>query len=131
MLDPFYSADSTGILVYDASGWMSVQIAGAAPAGHGRSGITPDTRHAEGRARSRPRYSILITPTLAPGTMTRLTSTVTHHVKSSLIPGETGISYSQTVTLEGGRLIFTTRREAAGGAAVQKKVWQRISAPNG
>src|SRR5271154_5702692 len=26
--DPFYNAGSSGMLVYDASGWMSVQIAG-------------------------------------------------------------------------------------------------------
>src|ERR1700736_748300 len=28
MIDPFYNAGPTGVLVYDPSGWMSVQIAG-------------------------------------------------------------------------------------------------------
>jgi hypothetical protein len=55
------------------------------------------------------------------------TSTVTHHITSSLIPGETGMSYSQTVTLEGGNLIFTVRLETSEGATVQKKVWKRLS----
>jgi hypothetical protein len=27
IVDPFYQADSVGIIVYDSSGWMSVQIA--------------------------------------------------------------------------------------------------------
>ena len=26
--DPFFNADTTGVLIYDPSGWMSVQIAG-------------------------------------------------------------------------------------------------------
>jgi len=59
------------------------------------------------------------------------TSTVTHHIKSSLIPGESGMSYTQTVALEGENLIFTSRREVAGVATVQKKVWRRITGPKG
>ena len=27
-VDPFYQPDSTGLIIYDASGWMSVHIAG-------------------------------------------------------------------------------------------------------
>jgi hypothetical protein len=51
---------------------------------------------------------------------------VTHHIKSSLFPGETGISYSQTAIVEGENLVFKARSEAAGGATVQQKVWRRI-----
>src|SRR5271168_2414228 len=127
MADPFYDADSTGILVYDPSGWMSVQIAG-------------QHRPAMEAASSRPTHG---TPELKAAVLDtyyayfgtwdyeEATATLTHHIKSSLIPGETGMSYSQTVTLDGGQLVFTTRRELAGGAAVQKKVWQRINGPNG
>ena len=57
------------------------------------------------------------------------TSMVTHHIKSSLIPGESGMSYSQNVALEGDTLIFTSRHEVAGVATVQKKVWRRITGP--
>jgi hypothetical protein len=54
------------------------------------------------------------------------TSTVTHSVKASLIPGETGLRYSQTATLDGGQLIFTVRQETPEGAVVRKKIWTRI-----
>jgi hypothetical protein len=57
------------------------------------------------------------------------TSTVTHSVKASLIPGETGLSYSQTATLDGGQLIFTVRQETPEGAVVRKKTWTRIVRP--
>ena len=130
MLDPFYNEDSTGLLVYDASGWMSVQIVGQhrpameAPA----SRPTHDTPQAAAL-----KAAVLDTYYAYFGTWKydEAAATVTHYIKSSLIPGETGASYSQAVTLEGGRLVFTTRREVAGGIAVQKKVWQRISGPNG
>jgi len=130
LLDPFYNADSAGILIYDASGWMSVQIVGrhrpamAAPA----SRPTHDTaQQAQLKAAVLDSYYAYF------GTweFDEATSTLTHHIKSSLIPGESGISYSQTVTVDGGHLVFTTRREVAGGAAVQKKIWQRILSPDG
>ncbi|MGO9933016.1 MAG: lipocalin-like domain-containing protein [Steroidobacteraceae bacterium] len=138
MIDPFYNADSTGILIYDASGWMSVQIVGqhrpAMAAAASRpthdtaeaARLAPDTAEA-----ARVKAAVLDTYYAYFGTweFDESTSTVTHYIKSSLIPGESGISYSQTVTLDGGQLTFTTRRESAGGAAVQKKVWQRIAGP--
>jgi hypothetical protein len=52
---------------------------------------------------------------------------VTHHVKSSLIPAETGLSYAQNATLEGGRLIFTVRNRTHGKETVRRKVWERIA----
>jgi hypothetical protein len=56
-------------------------------------------------------------------------STVTHDVQSSLIPGEAGKSYSQTVSMDGGHLILTTQSETTGGAIVQEKVWERVTGP--
>jgi hypothetical protein len=129
-LDPFYNAGSTGILVYDPSGWMSVQIVGQ----HRPPMEAPVSRPAQDKAQdSQLKAAVLDSYYAYFGTweFDEATSTLTHHIKSSLIPGESGVSYSQTVTLEGGRLVFTTRREAPGGAAVQKKVWQRISGPDG
>ena len=129
MPDPFYNADSSGMLVYDASGWMSVQIAGQPrPAMDAAASRPTPTDTAEA---ARLKAAVLDTYYAYFGTweFDEATSTVTHHIKSSLIPGETGKSYSQTVSLDGGELIFTTRREKAGGAIVQKKVWKRISGP--
>ena len=130
MLDTFYNADSTGLLIYDASGWMSVQIVGQ----HRPAMDTPASRPTHGTPQDAAlKAALLDTYYSYFGTWDydEAAATVTHHIKSSLFPGETDVSYSQTVTLEGGRLVFTTRREAAGGSAVQKKVWQRISGPHG
>jgi hypothetical protein len=125
--DPFYNADPTGILVYDPSGWMSVQIAGQP-----RPSMDAPASRPAGRPRTAERAqleaAVLDTYYAYYGTweFDQATSRVTHHIKSSLIPGETGMSYSQTVSLEGGNLVFTVRHEAPGGATVQKKVWKRI-----
>jgi hypothetical protein len=130
MADPFYDADSTGILVYDPSGWMSVQIAGQ----HRPTMQAPESRPTHDAPEDAQRKAAVLDTYYAYfGTWEydEVTSTVTHYIKSSLIPGETGMSYSQIVTFEDGRLVFTTRRELAGGAAVQKKVWQRIKGPGG
>jgi Lipocalin-like domain len=130
MIDPFYNADSTGLLIYDASGWMSVQIVGQ----HRPAMEAPASRPNHDTAQDAQLKAAVLDSYYAYfGTweFDEATSTVTHHIKSSLIPGETGVSYSQAVTLVGGRLIFTVRREVAGGAALQKKVWQRIAGPNG
>lgn len=125
--DPFYNADPTGILIYDPSGWMSVQIAGQprppmeAPVSRPARPHTPEVAQLEA--------AVLDTyyAYFATWDYDAATSTVTHHITSSLIPGETGMSYSQTVTLEGGNLIFTVRLETSEGATVQKKVWKRLS----
>jgi Lipocalin-like domain len=128
-IDPFYGTDSTGILVYDPSGWMSVQIVGkhrpAMEAPASRPTLTDTPRDAQLKA------AVLDTYYAYFGTwrFDEVTSTVTHDIQSSLIPGEAGKSYSQTVSLDDGHLVFTTRQETAGGVIVQKKVWQRVAGP--
>jgi hypothetical protein len=129
--DPFYNADPTGILLYQASGWMSVQIVGQPrPAMEAEASRPPHTETAED---TQLKAAVLDTYYAYFGTWDydEATSTVTHQIKSSLIPGESGMSYSQTVALEGENLIFTSRREIAGVATVQKKVWRRITGPKG
>jgi tetratricopeptide (TPR) repeat protein len=127
-LDPFFNADSTGILVYDPSGWMSVQIAGQ-PRPRMVAEPSRPTNRVDTAEAAQTKAAVLDTYYSYYGTWEydEATSTVTHHIKSSLIPGETGLSYSQTVTLEGDDLIFTTHQEVAGRATVQKKIWRRSS----
>jgi tetratricopeptide (TPR) repeat protein len=123
--DPFYNANPSGILIYDPSGWMSVQIVGQPrPAME-----IPASRPAPADAtQDRSKAAVLDTYYAYFGTWEydEATSTVTHHLESSLIPGETGMSYSQTVTVDGGQLTFEVRQEMAGGPAVRKKIWKRI-----
>jgi hypothetical protein len=125
-IDPFYNTGSTGILIYDASGWMSVQIAGQPRPAMEVLGSRPTLNGVPELAQLK--AAVLDTYYAYYGTWEydEATSKVTHHVKSSLIPGETGLSYSQTVTLDHENLIFTIRQEVAGGTTVQKKVWKRI-----
>ena len=129
MIDPFYNVGSTGLLIYDRSGWMSVQIVGqprpAMEAHTARPTVASIDQEAQLKA------AVLDTYYAYFGTWDydESASLVTHHIKSSLIPGETGVSYGQTATLEGGHLIFTVRQETAEGATVRTKVWKRLSGP--
>jgi hypothetical protein len=146
LTDPFYQAGSQGLIVYDASGWMSCQIGApqrAVPA-HRRSG-----GRATAAAQSAVPESRLHPPATLPEARTEAaaydsyyayygtwefdaaTSVVTHHVRASLLPGETGLDYAQAVTLEGGRLIFRVRQGTPGRETLRTKVWERLPDPDG
>ena len=53
------------------------------------------------------------------------TAEVAHHVTSSLLAAENGTTYTQKVSLEAGRLIFTNRHGAPGAETVRRKIWER------
>lgn len=123
--DPFYQEGSTGIIIYDASGWMSVQIGGP-----GRRGA-PATevrlpRSTDGDALKAQAYDSYYSY-YGTWEYDASTSTVIHHLHSSLVPGEAGMSYAQVATLEGGRLVFTGRSGEAGHETVRRKVWERLT----
>jgi hypothetical protein len=125
--DPFYGADSTGVIIYDSSGWMSVHI--VAP--HRQAWEVPAARLSSiamsqdlklKAAAFDTYYTYFGTWDFDEGT-----SVVTHHVKSSLIPAETGLNYAQKATLESGRLVFTVRSGSKGEETVRRKIWERVS----
>ncbi len=124
--DPFYNRVASGLLIYDPSGSVSVQIVGAprptvdVPASRPRVG--DDTHAAQLKAMLLDTYYAYF------GTWEYdpLTSTVTHKVGSSLYPSEAGVSYAQHVQLSGSRLVFTRTLASTAGNTVQKKVWERI-----
>jgi hypothetical protein len=127
IVDPFYQADSEGIIVYDSSGWMSVQIATR----HRQAFDVPALRSPSSATGEQSRRKAAAYDTYYSyfGTwdLDEMTGVVTHYVKSSLIPAETGLSYAQNVTLEGGRLTFTVRNRTHGKETVRRKVWERIA----
>jgi hypothetical protein len=129
MNDPFYNADPTGMLIYDRSGWMSVQIAGKPRPSMEAPASRPARPHTAEAAQLEAAVLDTYYAYFATWDYDEASSTVTHHIKTSLIPGEDGMSYSQAVTLDGGTLIFTVRHDAPGGATVQRKVWKRIANP--
>jgi hypothetical protein len=125
-VDPFYQADSTGIIIYDASGWMSVQI--AAPHRQGwevpASRLTP----AVGENESALKVAAFDSYYAYFGTwkLDEKTATMTHHVASSVVPAENGVDYSQQVSLENGRLVFTTHSGSGAEEITRTKRWERI-----
>jgi hypothetical protein len=124
-VDPYYQAGSSGIIIYDSSGWMSVQIT----AQNRRKWEVPAVRvprPAEEDAASKAEAFDTYYSYYGTWDYDAATSVVTHHVKSSIIPAETGLDYAQTVTLEGGHLIFTVRSGSPGTETVRKKIWERL-----
>lgn len=124
-VDPFYQADSVGIILYDASGWMSVHI--AAP--HRESWEVPGSRLSPSASAKEMELKASAFDTYYTyfGTwdFDEATSVVTHHVVSALIPAETGLSYPQKVTLDKGRLVFTNCSGKKGEETVRRKIWER------
>ena len=125
--DPFYHTDSSGLLIYDANGWMSVQIAGTGRPALEASAARPSGSTAE---EVRPKalafdsyYAYFGTWDYDPSK-----SVMTHHVRDSLISGESGADYAQSIALERGRLVFTNRGGQPGARYVRRKVWERAVA---
>lgn len=123
--DPFYQAGSTGLIIYDSSGWMSVQI--TAP--HRPAWKIPDARPAAATSQDEQLKAAAFDGYYAYyGTwdFDAAKSVVIHHIQSSLIPAEDGMDYAQEVSLEHGRLIFTTREGKKGAESVRRKIWERV-----
>jgi hypothetical protein len=128
IVDLFYQAGSSGLIIYDSSGWMSVQI--TAP--HRRTWQVPASRSSPDASAHHALLKAAAFDTYYAyhGTWTydQAASVVTHHVEASLIPAEAGLNYAQTVTMETGHLIFTGRDDGNGEVIVRRKVWERIPA---
>ncbi len=122
--DPFYGDHCSGLLIYDPSGWMSVQIAAATRP----LTPTPELR-APGTAQDAQREAALFDTYYAYFGTWRYEASrgiVTHTIVSSLYPAEQTLSYSQEVRLRGSQMIFTVRRPSAQGETRQVKIWERI-----
>jgi Lipocalin-like domain len=125
--DPYYGAHSTGMLIYDRSGVMSVHIVGQPRP----TMDVPETRPTSPTDASRDAQrnaAVLDTYMSYFGTwdFDSATAVVTHHIAASLIPGESGVSYTQAITLDGPQLVFTNRHETGGIVTVRKKFWERV-----
>ncbi len=127
-VDPFYGSGSRGLLIYDASGWFSVQIEGS-----GRPAVQiPSVRPAVGQSDSTARLKATVLDSYYAyyGTWSfdQATSTVTHHAKGALYPVEDNATYPQHVEVVGERMSFTRTQTVAGHSTVQTKRWERVSA---
>jgi hypothetical protein len=128
-IDPFYQPNSTGLIIYDASGWMSVQIAGP----HRQAWKVPVSRlPTTGSPQdSGLKAAALDTYYAYVGTwdFDETRAVVTHHVTAALLPAEEGQSYAQKISFENGRLIFTTHTASQSGPTVRRKIWERVFPP--
>jgi hypothetical protein len=126
--DPFYGEGSEGLLIYDPSGWFSVQIMGAArphvDAPASRPLPATGTAATARAAALDSYYAYYGTWTFDPAT-----STVTHHALGTMYPGEQGATYAQHVEFDGTRMSFIRRQGHAPHETVQTKVWERVTPP--
>ena len=124
--DPFYGGGSRGLLIYDASGWFSVQIEGAARPAVQIPSVRPETAQTDSTARAKAAaldsyYAYYGTWSFDPAT-----STITHHARGALYPVEDNATYPQHVEVVGKRMSFTRSQNVAGRASVQTKLWERV-----
>jgi hypothetical protein len=126
-VDPFYGSGSRGLVIYDASGWFSVQIEGS-----GRPAVqVPSVRPASDKSESTARLKAAVLDSYygyyGTWSFDPVTSTVTHHAKGALYPGEDEATYAQHVEIVGRRMIFSRTQNTAGHVTVQTKRWERVS----
>jgi hypothetical protein len=126
--DPFYGSGSRGLLIYDASGWFSVQIEGSGRPAMQVPSVRPAAEQSDSTARLK--ATVLESYYAYYGTWSfdQATSTVTHHAKGALYPAEDSATYPQHVEVAGKRMSFTRTQNVEGRSTVQTKRWERVSA---
>jgi hypothetical protein len=121
---PFYGKHPEGLIMYDRSGWMSVQIVSdpkpSVPAVDSRESFMAAPA-AEKIKAVEGYYAYCGTWTLDASN-----ATVTHHIKQSLLPGEPGEDGVRHLVLDGDRLILTAKTHEMSEDHERKLVWQRV-----
>lgn len=126
--DPFFEAGSTGLIVYDPSGWMSVQISGPQrvpwdiPAARPRNAKQRDLRLKAAAYDSYYAY-------FGTWQYDEHSAVMIHHVKSSVIPAEAGLDYSQQIRIDGNRMTFIGHVLEHGEDITRTKTWERVGDP--
>ncbi|HTR25457.1 MAG TPA: lipocalin-like domain-containing protein [Terriglobales bacterium] len=120
---PFYGKHPQGLIVYDASGWMSVQIV---------SDPQPNVPKADSRE------EFLSAPASEKAaaidgyyaywgrwTVDTTKGTITHHIEQSLYPAERGEDGVRHFVIEGDKLTLTADTNEMGERHQRKLVWRR------
>lgn len=121
---PFYGKHPEGLLIYDRSGWMNVQIVSdpqpSVPVASSREGFLA-AAPAEKEAAIDGYYAYYGTWSVnASG------SSVTHHIRQSLYPGERGEDGTRMLSIEGNRLTLVARAREMGEDHTRRLVWERL-----
>jgi len=121
---PFYGKHPEGLLIYDGSGWMSVQIVSdpkpSVPTVSSREAFSKATP-TEKVAAIDGFYGYYGTWSVDPSA-----STVTHHIRQSLYPGERGEDGVRRLLLVGNRLILSAETHEMVETHERILVWERI-----
>jgi hypothetical protein len=121
---PFYGKHPEGLLMYDRSGWMSVQIISDPKPTVPRD----DSRERFLAAPSSEKVSAIDGYYAYFGTWTVDLSgaTVTHRIRESLYPGERGEEGVRRLQLHGDRLKLTAKTHEMGEEHERRLVWERL-----
>jgi len=122
---PFYGRHPEGLIMYDNSGWMSVQVVSDPPA----KAPSRSSREEVMAAPSAEKSSAFDSYYTYCGTWSLDTAqqVVTHHIRQSLIPGEVGEDVVRRYVLDGDRLTLTAKTHEMGEDHERKLVWQRVA----
>jgi hypothetical protein len=121
---PFYGKHPEGLIVYDHSGWMSVQITSdprpSVPQGSSREAFLAAS--AKDKVAAVEGYYAYC----GIWSLDTSNSTVTHHIKQSLYPGERGEDGVRHYTFDGNRLTLVAKTHEMGEDHERKLVWERV-----
>jgi len=123
---PFYGKHPEGLLIYDRSGWMYVQIVSdpkpTVPRSSSREGFL--SASAEEKVAAMNGYYAYY------GTWTFDVSaqTVIHHIQQSLSPGENGSDGVRRLLLKGNHLTHSAKTHEMGEDHERRLVWERVGA---
>jgi hypothetical protein len=127
LVDPVFGPSPQGIIIYDSSGWMSVQIVTAnrpkitRPASRTSGVVSADDAGLAAQAFDT-YYAYY-----GSWEFDADNSVITHHLKASLLPYETGVEYRREVTFDGAHLKLIVRSQQNGEMRVRTLVWSRLS----
>ena len=121
---PYYGKHPEGLLIYDRSGWMSVQIVSdpkpVIPNGDSRAAIFAATPEQKASALEG-YYAYFGTWTVDPSG-----ATVTHHLRQSLYPGERGEDFVRQLSFDGNRLTLIAKAHEMGEDHQRRLTWERV-----
>ena len=122
---PFYGKHPEGLLIYDRSGWMSVQIVSDpkpnVPTSSSREGFLAASA-ADKVAAVNGYYAYYCT-----WTFDASAQTVTHHIRQSLYPAERETDGVRRLLLEGNRLTLSAKTHEMGEDHERRLVWERVT----
>jgi hypothetical protein len=125
--DPVFGPNPQGIIIYDRSGWMSVQIVTAnrppmaRPVTRTSGVVTADDAKLAAEAFNT-YYAYF-----GSWEFDAVNSVITHHLKASLLPYETGVEYRREATFDGVHLRLIVRSQLMGEVRLRTLEWARVS----